>query len=502
METERRVGLFVILAIGIFFYLSFHIGGIRFDKTSFATYKVYFEDTGGLEARSPVKIAGVQVGWVESIELLDGGKAEIELRVHKQHRLAKNSYARITQEGLLGVKNVDIDPGDPVTGYLPQGSIIAMPGKAPTSVSDLLDQFKSISDNINDVTCSLKNVFVTQEGESNMKDTLKNVHKASDDISDFSGRLKRTGEVNEEPIRETVVNIKEASDSAKSTIESVGGAADKAKDAFTGADEVIDKVNRGEGLLGKIINEDDLYGDIKKTVRGIKDYVGAAKRMAIHLDMHTERLFGIGKSRGCMDVRISPHSDYFYNLQIISDSDGRFERNTFHYRRRDAAGNLIDPNTQFIDHVDATTADSQSMDRRSASQFAAELEEVIQRKDKFLIGFQFGKKFRQFTFRVGLFDNTVGGAVDYELPFKSDKFSWTTSFEAFDFTGYNKLNDTKAHIRWINKITIERHLYSVFGFDDLVSKEESTPFIGFGICFDDEDIKYLLSSLSGSKIMG
>jgi phospholipid/cholesterol/gamma-HCH transport system substrate-binding protein len=76
VKIETRVGIFIVISIGIFFYLSLNIGAIRLDQRLFYLYKTYFDDTGGLDEKASVKIAGVEVGWVEKIELLEGGKAE------------------------------------------------------------------------------------------------------------------------------------------------------------------------------------------------------------------------------------------------------------------------------------------------------------------------------------------------------------------------------------------------------------------------------------------
>ena len=69
MNQETHVGLFILVAVGIFLYLSINIRAIRFDKDQYNTYKAYFDDTSGLNVKAPVKIAGVDVGWVEEIKL-------------------------------------------------------------------------------------------------------------------------------------------------------------------------------------------------------------------------------------------------------------------------------------------------------------------------------------------------------------------------------------------------------------------------------------------------
>jgi len=221
VNIETRVGIFVTIAIGIFFYLSLNIGAIRLDQRQYYSYKTFFEDTGGLDEKAPVKIAGVEVGWVASINLLEGGKAEVILRIHKRNKLARNSYATVQQEGLIGTKHVEIDPGDPTTGTLPPGSVLAMPGRAPTSVGDLLEQFKDIASGIQDVVMSFKNTFGTRKGEENLKLALNSVAQASDRIANFSQVLERTLTKNEENMNNMLIDFRQTAKYAANTVPAI-----------------------------------------------------------------------------------------------------------------------------------------------------------------------------------------------------------------------------------------------------------------------------------------
>ena len=44
---------------------------------------------------------------------------------------------------------------------------------------------------------------------------------------------------------------------------------------------------------------------------------------------------------------------------------------------------------------------------------------------------------------------------------------------------------------------ILRNVYAVFGADDFASKNNASGFVGFGLRFTDDDIKYLLPSIAG-----
>lgn len=504
MKTETRVGIFVIIAVGIFFYLSLNIGAIRLDQQQYYLYKTYFDNTGGLDEKSPVKIAGVEIGWVESINLLDGGKAEVNMKIKKKYKLSRNAYATIQQEGLIGTKHIDIEPGDPATGTLPPGSVLAMPGRAPTSVGDLIEQVKDIAGGVEDVVRSFRNTFGTRRGEDNLRVALDSVALATQRIANFSQVLERTLTRNESNLNSLLLDFKDTAHHLKGAIPSIkddfhglklafteqtlpqladagrytSDAAKYVRSTFKEAEEVVDKINTGKGVLGKLINEEETYNDLKKTVRGFKNMVQKSESIDILLDMHTESLFKTSNSKGYFEARLRPYSDYFYNLQLVSDENGSVKKTECFCDRYDSHGNYL--------NTDGLTK-YEKMDQASRK------EKIKRIKNDILFGFQFGKKFNRVALRVGLFESTFGFGCDYYIPLPTDKVHWISSVEAFDFNGSNRVDSTRPHLKWLNKLYFMRNVYTTFGVDDVCSKNNASPFFGAGLRFGDEDIKYLLS---------
>ncbi len=517
MKTETRVGLFILVAIGIFLYLSINIKALRFDKHQFHTYKAYFDDTGGLAVKSPVKIAGVEVGWVETIDLLDSGKAEVIMRLNKNNRLAKNAYAMIHQDSLIGTKTLEIDPGTPDTGILLPGSTLSMPGRTPASIGELLDQFRDIATTIQDITSAFKNVFATHRGEENMRMALNSVAKATDKLADFSEVLQKTMMRNEENInrmlgdfRDTAASLKAGVPAVTSDVHSVAttlntnvnkvsgkvgsafdhieDAAIQTKDTMREAGQVMEKVNTGKGVLGKLVNEDETYGDLKKTIKGLKDYVGRSQSLMLHFDMHSETMLRQANSKGYFELRLRPNSDFFYLLQLTSAEKGGIARETSYITRRDSKGNILDP--------------TNAKDEYARIDLAPVVETTKQKQNDLLFGLQFGKRFDRLALRLGLMENTIGFGVDYYVPLETDYFHWITTLEAYDFNGVNRLHDKRPHVKWLNKVFFLKNLFTAFGVDDVCSKNSANPFIGGGLRFGDDDIKYIMGYLpmkSGGK---
>lgn len=522
MKLETRVGLFILIAIGVFLYLSINIRAIRLDKDQYNIYKAYFDDTSGLAVKAPIKIAGVEIGWVEEIRLLADGKAELLMRLQKNIRLAKNAFAMIRQDGLIGTKNLEIDSGDPSTGFLLPGSTLSMPGRTPASVGELLDQFREIATTIQDVASSFKDVFASRRGEENMRNALNSVTLASDRIADFSIVLQRTMQNNEEHLNAIVSDLKDSVGSLRGTIPAIrddihevsqnfndasqkagdalghfGDASIQGRETFREACEVVEKINNGKGFIGKLVNDDEAYNDIKKTVKGFKEYVGKTTGLLVTVDMHGESMLRQSNSKGYFELRLRPNSDFFYLIQLIGDEQGSVSRETVFRNFSDARGNTFHPTILPI-----------PLERKI--ELAERIDHVVQKRNDILFGLQFGKRFDRLAFRIGVFESTFGMGCDFYVPLPTDKLHWITTLEAFDFRGWNRINDGnptathrgRLHLKWLNRAFLYKNLYTAFGIDDICSKRTANPFFGGGLRFNDDDLKYFLTSLAGAGKAG
>ncbi|MDQ5940321.1 MAG: transporter, substrate-binding protein [Candidatus Dependentiae bacterium] len=514
MKTETRVGIFVIGAVLVFLYLSFNIGALRIDQKNYDTYISFFDDTGGLDLKAAVKTSGVRIGYVEAIYLREGGKAEIHLKILKTYKLALNAYATISQETLLGGKIVELDQGDFSTGILAPGTTLAMPGKSTTSVGDLIDQFRDIAQNVSDIAYSFKTVFSSREGHQQLESTLRNASEAAENIAHLSDVVDRIVTKKEGAINTTIDNLDDTMRELRSGVpkitraidetaadirakvvpevakvgpafETIQEAAVHAKEGFREAEQVMEKINTGKGVVGKLINEDEVYADLKKTIHGLKEYVSRVESLQIYIDMHSETLFKYARNKGFLEMKIRPSHDYFWMIQICSSDYGTIDREIEQIIRRDSYGNILSTTTLTEPQHKIWLADS--------------VERVTRTKNTYTLSAQFGKRFDRLVLRAGLFEGFFGGAVDYYVPLDTDLVHWVTTLEAYDFQGVLRLDDNRMHVKWINKVMFMKNLYTCFGIDDIVSRGNASPFIGFGLRFTDSDLKYFLSLIAGAS---
>lgn len=127
---EVGTGLFVLLGFAALFFLTTQLpsSGLRLGGATAAYHlTAEFDNVGDLKTGSPVTMAGVRVGEVETIRFDSTSyKAVVSLRIDSQfNRIPEDSDASVQTQGLLGGKYIGIGPGGSDT-YLKDGGRIEL----------------------------------------------------------------------------------------------------------------------------------------------------------------------------------------------------------------------------------------------------------------------------------------------------------------------------------------------------------------------------------------
>lgn len=109
-KTELIVGIFVIVGIVAFVYLSVTLGDIELFGDN--NYNVFasFDSVTGLKVGAKVEIAGVEVGKVSGIEL-DVDQAVVKMDILKEVKISDDSVASIRTQGIIGDKYIKLSLG-------------------------------------------------------------------------------------------------------------------------------------------------------------------------------------------------------------------------------------------------------------------------------------------------------------------------------------------------------------------------------------------------------
>jgi phospholipid/cholesterol/gamma-HCH transport system substrate-binding protein len=108
--TQLVVGIFALAGIAALVYLSVRLGNVNFFPTPGYTLYANFDNIAGLKTGDEVDLAGVDIGKVQTISLLDN-RAHVGLRIDHGIGIDTDAIAAIKTSGLIGNKYVSISLG-------------------------------------------------------------------------------------------------------------------------------------------------------------------------------------------------------------------------------------------------------------------------------------------------------------------------------------------------------------------------------------------------------
>jgi phospholipid/cholesterol/gamma-HCH transport system substrate-binding protein len=233
-------------------------------------------------------VAGVHVGHVEKVSL-EQGKARVFFRLPPDIVLYKDAKAYLKSEGFLGEKYVEITQGTPGTSKVEPNGVIEQ-GAPPVDVEQVLSKVSGLGDDIKEVVEPVKDLVKAMDPKK-VEGMIANLDK-------FSGQLEGLAKDSKETIQ-------------------------RAKDAFSSMEDIGDKVKRGEGTLGKLISDDSVYQDVKKTVETAKEASESAKKAVESLKNISET---IERGEGTLGKLIKDESLYQEAKETLQSVKGITEK--------------------------------------------------------------------------------------------------------------------------------------------------------------------------------
>jgi len=112
LNIEVAVGLFLVVGVLCFAYLSVRIGDLRPFGDDAYTLTARFNSISGLKEGASIEIAGVKIGRVNRIRLDQKEyEAVVEMAIDRGVKLQDDSIASIRTAGVIGDKYVHVSPG-------------------------------------------------------------------------------------------------------------------------------------------------------------------------------------------------------------------------------------------------------------------------------------------------------------------------------------------------------------------------------------------------------
>ena len=183
-SLEVKVGAFVVSGLALFIFFLFAIGDLSTAFQPGYQLRVLFDSANGITDGSPVQYAGVEVGKVQAVEIVylkEQTTPQVELRVRLPSRVSVRSddEASISTFGLLGEKYLDIRPGPGKGEVLGQdGQIVGTPPVSTDLImqrsNEVLTEFKQTLEGLNSLVGSPEARYYIQETMQEARDATRN----------------------------------------------------------------------------------------------------------------------------------------------------------------------------------------------------------------------------------------------------------------------------------------------------------------------------------------
>ena len=451
--NEFKVGLLAIATIVAVAFMSFKITSGQSGFGQYVTYRTIVKDASGIFPKTPIKVAGIAAGRINSIEL-QGNTALITFEILKQIQVTKNSKLRIKSVGFLGDKYIEIFIGDSPELLR---KFDFLDSEEAAGIETLVKDTSEILIDVKQIVRTIKDAVAPEGQVSPLKKVLADVQTLVENTKEATLSLKRIMSGNEERINALVENLESFSyelssnmdksnpDSAITDLKKIMANADKLTKDLS---DIVADVKRGKGTMGKLLVEDEIADQVKDTLASVQKIVGKADAIRTELSVFTgANTLGGGESE--VALRLFPSPERFYHLGLTTSEIG--------------------PDTETI--TETTTGGTTTLTNTKERE-----------RDTFRFNVQIGRRVQDFGFRGGLIESSGGLGIDYYFQEIGTKFS----LDAFDYK-----KGKGANVRILTEAQLWNVLYGRASVNDVARKERSAT-VSAGLRFNDEDLKGLM----------
>ncbi len=283
-STEKKVGFFFIMAL-LIFAVMMEVGEKWNPFEKKITYKTYLSTVTGLKIGDSVRMAGVDVGKIDDIKVLEN-KVEINFEVKKGTRIKTDSVASVRMTNLLGGQFLGLSFGSPQAPQLAPGGVVN--GKDMANIDVIVENMgeltkdakvliTDLNKNQNDVMGKISNIL--DENRANLHSTIASLNSITTKFDRGEGSLAML--LNDKRLynntNEVTANLKSITGKINRGEGTIGKLVNDdafykdAKVAMKDFKDIAGKINRGEGTVGKLVNDDSLYAEFKDASKNVKE---------------------------------------------------------------------------------------------------------------------------------------------------------------------------------------------------------------------------------------
>jgi len=294
-SLETKLGIFVFMAILAAWAIVETLGSTDWFHHGYHV-TARFSTVQDLKPGDRVKMAGVEIGRVEDIQLTES-KVKVTMKLRDEGMVKTDSRASIKFTGLMGQNFVGIDFGSENATPAKDGTelmtfeqpdLSAVMTKLDSAVDGIQNMTKAFSsDDIHNLFGPLGDFFKSHKDE--LASTIQNITNITGQIASGQGTVGKLiyDDALYSSALSTVSNLQTTGASANDLIASIKLVVTNAQAgqgtigklltddklyvsatwSMTNLHEILLKINKGDGTIGKLVNEPEFYQNAKLSLQ-------------------------------------------------------------------------------------------------------------------------------------------------------------------------------------------------------------------------------------------
>lgn len=279
-RDEVLVGLVITVAVIVVVIGSLWLarGGL---SKGYPLY-VKFPWGAGLKQGQPVLLVGVNVGYVDEVELHQDGILVTTLRIVKSYQVPLTSKAAVVPNGIFGDQAIAITPSRPDPRSFKPGDTIPI-GPSTPGIAEITSQADSVMKSVNTITTALQTEMVASGGIRDLRNTIAATNRLVNDFATIAAEQSRqlsatmtslrraTAAIDSAKVDSTVKNFRTAS----ANLAEISG---QLKETSGKLDAIVAKVDSGPGSLAKLVNDPGAYNDVRALLQRMDSLLADIKK--------------------------------------------------------------------------------------------------------------------------------------------------------------------------------------------------------------------------------
>lgn len=271
-QQTARVGLFFLLGLALTWVTFETLSGGKLFREDGYTIVAPFESVKELKNGDEVRMAGVKIGVVDRTRLnAEKRRAEAILRINSGARIPNDAVATIAMAGLIGTNYIGIDLGSAEAPVLQPGEEIRT--RVTPDLNTIMAEIGDLGQKLEGALGAVGNAMGGKDGEPGLfqkidqlvTENREKVNATMENLQEITGKVNRG-----DGTLGRLVNDPALHDELLAAVQDIKGAAAGARDFMTNAQAIVDQVKSGKGTLGALVYDETTAGDLKATVANFR----------------------------------------------------------------------------------------------------------------------------------------------------------------------------------------------------------------------------------------